>query len=177
MKRIPSSPQWLANIDDHSAARLLVADNGPGKEDIGAAGFATGVVEELPGHGVVDAQLAVRNAAARHEAMRLDLLVARAKEFIDKRATEGITPRDVAIHLGISRPLLDLRFRETQKTSVGRLITETKLSEVARKLRETRLSIAAIQETCGFKNANALKNLFKRRYKMSMRDWRKKNSQ
>ena len=57
---------------------------------------------------------------------------------------------------------------------MGRLITETRLSEVARKLRETRLSIAAIQETCGFKNANALKNLFKRRYNMSMRDYRAK---
>ena len=104
-------------------------------------------------------------------------LVDRAKEFIKGHAVEGITPGDVAAHLGISRPLLDLRFRETQKTSVGRLITETKLSEVARRLRETRLSIAAIQETCGFKNANALKNLFKRRYKMSMRDWRSQNSQ
>ena len=99
-------------------------------------------------------------------------LIARAKEFIDKHATEGISPGDVAAHLGISRPLLDLRFRETQKTSVGRLITDTKLSEVARKLRETRLSISAIQETCGFKNANALKNLFKRRYNTSMRDYR-----
>ena len=46
------------------------------------------------------------------------------------------------------------------------------VSLVARKLRETRLSIAAIQDTCGFKNANALKNLFKRRYKMSMLDYR-----
>ena len=99
-------------------------------------------------------------------------LVARAKEFIDKHATDGISPRDVAVHLGISRPLLDLRFRETQKTSVGRLITATKLSEVARRLRETRLPIDTIQETCGFKNANALKNIFKRRYNMSMRDYR-----
>lgn len=122
----------------------------------------------------------VKRVVIRESTPRMPLaesLVARAKEFIDKRATEGITPRDVAIHLGISRPLLDLRFRETQKTSVGRLITETKLSEVARKLRETRLSIAAVQETCGFKNANALKNLFKRRYNMSMRDYRAQNSQ
>ena len=121
----------------------------------------------------------VKRVAIRESTPRLPLaesLVARAKEFIDKHATDGISPGDVASHLGISRPLLDLRFRETQKTSVGRLITETRLSEVARKLRETRLSIAAIQETCGFKNANALKNLFKRRYNMSMRDWRAQNS-
>lgn len=99
-------------------------------------------------------------------------LVARAKEFIEKHAVEGVTPNDVANHLGISRALLDLRFRETQKTSVGKLITRTKLAEVARKLRETSLSITSIQETCGFRNANALKNLFKRHYNMSMRDYR-----
>ena len=117
----------------------------------------------------------VKRVVIRESTPRLPLaesLVARAKEFIDKHATDGISPGDVAAHLGISRPLLDLRFRETQKTSVGKLITATKLSEVARKLRETRLSIAAIQETCGFKNANALKNLFKRRYNMSMRAYR-----
>ena len=100
-------------------------------------------------------------------------LVARAREFIEKHATDGISPNDVAEHLGISRPLLDLRFRQTQKTSVGRLITTTKLNEVARRLRETHLSIDAIQELCGFKNANALKNLFKTRFGCSMRDYRK----
>lgn len=104
-------------------------------------------------------------------------LVARAREYIEKHATEGIAPADVAAHLGVSRPLLDLRFRETQKTSVGQLITATKLGEVARRLRETKLSISAIQELCGFKNANALKNLFKSRYGVSMRDWRAQNSQ
>lgn len=101
-----------------------------------------------------------------------DALVARAKEFIAHHATDGITPADVAAHLHVSRPLLDLRFRETQKTSIGKLITATKLREVERKLRETKLSISAIQDTCGFKNANALKNLFKRHYGVSMREYR-----
>ena len=117
----------------------------------------------------------VKRVVIRESTPRLPLaesLIARAKEFIDKHATDGISPGDVAVHLGISRPLLDLRFRETQKTSVGRLITATKLSEVARRLRETRLPIDTIQETCGFKNANALKNIFKRRYNMSMRNYR-----
>lgn len=99
-------------------------------------------------------------------------VVARAKEFIAKHATEGITPGDVASHLGISRTLLDLRFRETQKTTVGRLITDVKLAEVERKLRLTSLSIGAIHDLCGFPNANALKNLFKARYGTSMRAWR-----
>ena len=105
----------------------------------------------------------------------VESLIARAKDFIANHATEGISPGDVANHLGISRPLLDLRFRETQKTSVGQLITTTKLTEVARHLRETKVSITSITDLCGFKNANALKNLFKAQYGISMRDYRTKN--
>ena len=82
----------------------------------------------------------------------------------------------MAEHLGVSRPLLDLRFRETQRYTVGQLITSTRLGEVARRLRETKLSISSIQELCGFRNANALKNLFKSRYGMSMRDYRRRGS-
>ena len=100
------------------------------------------------------------------------ILVDRAREFIKEHAVEGITPGDVAAHLGVSRPLLDLRFRETQKESVGRLITDTKLAEVLRRLKDTRVAIGAIPDLCGFKNANALKNLFKRRYGVSMREFR-----
>ena len=104
------------------------------------------------------------------------ILVDRAREFIKEHAVEGITPGDVAAHLGVSRPLLDLRFRETQKESVGRLITDTKLAEVSRRLKDTRVAIGAIPDLCGFKNANALKNLFKKRYGMSMREYRNKHS-
>ena len=99
-------------------------------------------------------------------------LVARAKEFIKAHAADGISPGDVAAHLGVSRPLLDLRFRETQKTSVGRLIADVKLAEVARRLQYTRIAIGAIPDLCGFKNSNALKNLFKKRYGVSMREYR-----
>ena len=100
------------------------------------------------------------------------ILVDRAREFIKQHAVDGITPGDVAAHLGVSRPLLDLRFRETQKESVGRLITEAKLAEVSRRLKDTRIAIGAIPDLCGFKNANALKNLFKKRYGVSMREYR-----
>lgn len=102
-------------------------------------------------------------------------LVDRAREFIKGHAVERISPGDVAAHLGVSRPLLDLRFRETQKTSVGRLITDTKLAEVARRLKETHIAIGSIPDLCGFKNANALKNLFKKRYGMTMRNYRNQN--
>ncbi len=101
-------------------------------------------------------------------------LVDRAKDFIKEHAVDGIAPGDVAAHLGVSRALLDLRFRQTQKTSVGRLITDAKLAEVARLLKSTRIAIGAIPDLCGFKNPNSLKNLFKKRFGLSMREYREK---
>ena len=68
-----------------------VANVGAGDEGSGAARCAAGVVEELVGHGVVDAQLAVRNAAARHEAVRRRRRVAVAfTKFSIHQAASGI---------------------------------------------------------------------------------------
>ena len=144
-------------------------------EGVAAAKLLDAMMKSRTPKGIQNMFFGMKRVVIRESTPRLPLaesIIARAKEFIDRHATDGITPADVAAHLNISRPLLDLRFRETQKTTVGRLITETKLSEVARKLRESRLSFSAIQDMCGFGNANALKNLFKRRFGMSMRKYR-----
>ena len=64
------------------------------------------------------------------------------------------------------------RESQTQSQTVGALITETKLAEVSRLLKATQTPIASIPSLCGFRNANALKNLFKRRFGASMRAFR-----
>jgi len=99
-------------------------------------------------------------------------MLSRAREYIRKNATRGIAPQDVAAHLRISRPLLDLRFREAGEGTVGECITSTKLTEVRRLLSKTDIPISRIAEMCGFANDNALKNLFKRTIGQTMRDYR-----
>jgi len=99
-------------------------------------------------------------------------VISKAKDYIAAHATNGITPGDVAKHLGVSRPLLDLRFRQMQSQTVGELITQTKLAEVSRLLKATKTPIFSIPSLCGFRNANSLKNLFKRRFGASMRAFR-----
>ena len=99
-------------------------------------------------------------------------LIARALAFIDDHATENIKTSDVVAALGVSRSLLDLRFREFRGETVTAAITRRRLEEVARRLRDTNMSIRAISTVCGFANVNHLKNLFKRKRGMSMRDWR-----
>ena len=99
-------------------------------------------------------------------------LIARAISFIDAHASENIKAADVVSALGVSRSLLDLRFREFRDETVSQSIICRRLDEVKRLLSETGLSIHAITAKCGFPNPNHLKNLFRRHCGISMRDWR-----
>ena len=99
-------------------------------------------------------------------------LVQRAKEYIDRHALEGITAADVVARLHVSRSLADLRFREVTGTSILEAILERRLGEVKRLLHDTDMRISEIAARCGYRDANYLKNLFKKRTGMSMREWR-----
>ena len=100
-------------------------------------------------------------------------LVQKAVAYIRRHALEGIGVSDVVAHLKVSRRLADLRFRELQHTSIGGEITRIRLAEVQRLLRATREPIDSIAAKCGYTNPNYLKNLFRKRFSMSMREFRK----
>ena len=102
-------------------------------------------------------------------------LIKKALDYIDKHACEGATVKDVVAHLGISRSLADLRFRETLGVSILDTLTKRRLNEVVRLLFTTDYSIKRISLTCGFNNIKHLKWLFKKHFHMSMRDYRKAN--
>lgn len=104
-------------------------------------------------------------------------LVQKAVAYINGHALEGIGVRDVVKHLKCSRRLADLRFRELQGRSILDAITERRLDEVKRLLVDTRDKMNEIASSCGYENPTYLKNLFKKRFGMSMRDFRAKNSQ
>lgn len=100
-------------------------------------------------------------------------LVQKAIAYINSHATEGIDVSDVVSHLGCSRRLADLRFRQLQGRTILDAITEKRLSAVRRRLVETRDMIDTIAYDCGFNNPNYLKNLFKKRYSMTMSEFRR----
>ena len=99
-------------------------------------------------------------------------LVERALSFIADNASRNIKAGDVASALGVSRSLLDLRFKELRGETLAHAIASGRLGEVKRLLAGTGLSIRAITSTCGFANPNHLKNLFRRKFGISMREWR-----
>ena len=103
------------------------------------------------------------------------LLIERAMTFIAETATKGIGPQDVAVHLGISRTLLDLRFREMATSTVGELILEKRLAALSTLLRKSKNSIANLIKECGFGSVNHAKAVFKKRFGLTMREFRNKN--
>ena len=101
-------------------------------------------------------------------------LVQKALAFIDTRALNGITVDDVVKHINCSRRLADLRFHELQGQSILQAITIRRLDEVKRLLAVTNEKIDTIAALCGYTNPNYLKNLFKKHFGLSMRDFRQR---
>jgi LacI family transcriptional regulator len=100
-------------------------------------------------------------------------LAAAALEYIRLKACAGITVKDVAQHLQVSRRLAELRFREACGRSILEEIQHRRLERVCELLRETRLPIGEIGQRCGYATETYLKTLFKARFGITMRDYRR----
>ena len=99
-------------------------------------------------------------------------LVARANAYIKQKKSLGITAADVAAHLGCSRELIDLRFREIEGQTLRTAIENYRMNEVKHLLMTTKRPIATIARQCGFKTASHLAHLFKLRNGITMQQFR-----
>ena len=104
-------------------------------------------------------------------------LVQKVLAYIERNAVKGIGVNDVARRFKVSRSLLELRFRQLQGESVYEAMLRVRLEEVKRRLRQTNDPIAEITAACGWGNPTPPKGLFKKKFGMSMRDYRAQNSQ
>lgn len=80
---------------------------------------------------------------------------------------------DVVSYLGVSRSLPGMRFKDTCGKTVIDEILDCRLAEVKRFLRETDRSILQIGRDCGLNDPDNLTRLFRKRYGVSMSEWRK----
>ena len=94
-------------------------------------------------------------------------------EFIRTHACLGIRVPDVLAFAALPKSTLELHFRLATGRSIAQEIQRVRLAEVERLLRETRCSIGMIASRCGFHNDNYLKNLFKRKFGVSLSQYRK----
>ena len=100
-------------------------------------------------------------------------LVNRAESFLRENATKGISAADVAAELGVSRRLADLRFRQAAGKSILEAILDCRFDEMKRLLTVTDIPVGKIIASCGFNTASNAKNLFMKRYGMSMSEYRR----
>ena len=102
-------------------------------------------------------------------------LVQRGLAFITENVLAGITVADVVRHLNVSWRLADLRFREVTGATIQSALVDARMEKVKRWLADTDMRISDISQRCGCDPA-VLRNLFRRRFGMSMRDYRKQQT-
>lgn len=100
-------------------------------------------------------------------------LVERALILVEQQALSGICATDIAKRLGISRRLLDMRFRQFGLPSVAEELTAHRLRKAKQLLAETRLPLDRIAHLSGFTNSDSMRNLFRNRLGLSTRAFRK----
>lgn len=101
-------------------------------------------------------------------------IVSRARAYVTAHAARALTPDEVADALHVSRRLLDKRFRELADVTVAELIRDTRLRLLkAQLLRHRQRPIAVLTHELGYANPRAAKNLFRKAFGLTMRDWRR----
>lgn len=100
-------------------------------------------------------------------------LVDAARGIIRKQSHAGIRVADIARELNVSTRLLEIHFKAVLGHSVRDELIGYRLEEVKNRLRGTNDPIDAIAMQCGWRSSIALKILFKKRFKTTMRNFRK----
>ena len=104
-------------------------------------------------------------------------LVARAKAYIADHACERIDVMDVVWHIGVSRSLIEKRFRQLEGKSIHQAMEERRLAEARRLVEKTALPIKEIAARCGFSGQNRLSHVFKARFGLAPEHWRMRAGQ
>ena len=103
-------------------------------------------------------------------------IVARAREYIAQNACKGIGVPDVVAQVGVSRRLLEKRMRAATGQSLLEMIQAVRLENVCRLLTTTSLPMLEVGERSGYDSTSNLSCLFRKRFGMTMSDYRAQNA-
>ena len=100
-------------------------------------------------------------------------LVQKALVYIRRNFMRKINPASAAAYLGVSRPLLDLRFRELLGTSVSRTIDEERINAVCDRLKTSNATLKEIAKDCGYADCFQLMHKFKQKFGITAATYRR----
>lgn len=112
-------------------------------------------------------KIPIRRIVTRNSTNELNLgtsLVDRALDYIAANVQTALSVSDVARHLGVSQTLLNLRFRQYQKSSVYKNVIRIRLERIAALLKNSNTPVSILAEQFGFSSASHLTHLFKKKY-------------
>ncbi len=101
-------------------------------------------------------------------------IIATALSYIEANASGRLRVSDVVAHLGVSRRLADLRFREVRGRSIGDEIERALAERTVKMLRKSDKPVALIAAECGFSSSPAFVRFFRRRMGETPAAWRRK---
>ena len=147
--------------------------------DFERAGYAAakmiGGRKAMENHPILISPLLVVRRRSTGGRGRREPRILEAVEMIRREACDGLTAAQLAARFAGTRRLFDLRFREATGHSVLDEILHVRLERAFTLLAETDTAIGAIYAFCGFRSDRALDSLFRARFGMSLREWRKRN--
>lgn len=100
-------------------------------------------------------------------------IVARAQAYINGHCQHPISVRDVTTAVGCTPRYLEKSFTKIVGKTIIASILDARLENVRVKLETTRKPLETLAQESGFKSANYLRNAFRKKYGMSMSNWRK----
>lgn len=100
-------------------------------------------------------------------------LVRRADEIIAERACKGLNSDIIADMLGISRRLLDLRYRQINGITVREAIENARMARARKLLTTTRLSHREIARSCGYSSEAYMEHVFVKLFGKTMSEYRR----
>lgn len=119
--------------------------------------------------------LRVVRRASTDPLRRRDACVEAARERIIHDAATGLTAAEVAQMFPCSRRMAEIRFRKATGMSIGDAILEARLAVVHSLLRRKDVMLETIADLSGWKSPAVLRQYFKRKTGISMREWRNRH--
>ena len=103
-------------------------------------------------------------------------IVRKAMLYIAAKVADPITVTDVISHLGVSKTVAYDIFSKYSGRTIRQVIEDAKIGKLTDLLRSSNMPIAKACVLSGFRNHQRAKYVFKARFGVSMREWRRSNA-
>ncbi len=124
------------------------------------------------GGGEIFGPLLVERRKSTRGRGRRAAFVMEAVDMIRREACDGLTAANVIKRSGVTKSLFTLRFREAMGHSVRAEIEQVRLARVLTLLAETDTPLGVVADMCGFGSEVELRQIFRKRVRTSMKEWR-----